>query len=54
MCACVREAGDRCVEVVARSVRRKKGEAEESVKAADKLSVSGIIHCCTRGHDLAA
>lgn len=43
---------DRCVELVARSVSRNKGSKMRAGKAADKVSVSGMIHCCTEGHDL--
>lgn len=39
----------RCVKLVARSVSRNKGS---ETRAADKVSVSGMIHCSTQGHDL--
>lgn len=42
----------RCVELVARSVSRNKRSKMRVGKAADKVSVSGMIHCSTQGHDL--
>lgn len=43
---------DRCVELKAKSVNRNKGSETRAGKAADKVSVSGMIHCSTQGHDL--
>lgn len=38
--------------LMARSVSRNRGSKMKASKAADKMSVSGMIHCSTQGHDL--